>query len=195
MKDVKKDAKKDDRLRASTRKPVVGEEFEGSAVSTAALLMGSSLVEAAGLGLVVAWATAGLDLWALIVGIVVSLAGFGGVLGSLLQQRVKVRLIVAADRLQKVERNGENESVVLEIPYRNLADVIYLGGEDERLGIDVIHTGDADTFDASGKMEATKRSRGHHVVWTPQFKQPLRMIYDTLKRRITAARELAPKEG
>ena len=195
MKDAKKEAKKDDKLRASTRKPLAGEEFEGSAFTAVVLLMGSSLAEAAGIGLVIAWASGGLDLWALIVGILVSLAGLGGVLGSLWQQRVKVRLIVGTDRLQKVERHGENESVVLEIPYRNLAEVIYQGGEEERLGIDVIHTGDADTFDASGKMETSKRSRGHHVVLTPQFKQPLRMVYDTLKRRITAARELAPKEG
>jgi hypothetical protein len=199
MKDGKKDGKKedrkDDKLRAATRKPVLGESFEGSAFPAVALLMGSSLAEAAGIGLVIAWAVAGLDLWALIVGAVVGLGGLGGVIGSLFQQRTRTRLIVALDRLQKVERRGEEESVVLEIPYRNLAEVVYQGGEDERIGIDVIHTGDADTFDASGQMEATKRSRGHHVVLTPPFKQPLRMIYDTLKRRITAARELAPKEG
>jgi hypothetical protein len=102
---------------------------------------------------------------------------------------------LATDRLQKVEGAGETESVVLQIPYRNLAAVEYQGGEDEHIGLDLIHLGDPDTYEANDSLEANKRAKGYHVVLTSQYKQPLRMIYDELKRRLQAAREVAPKEG
>ncbi|MFQ3593094.1 MAG: hypothetical protein SNJ82_07875 [Gemmataceae bacterium] len=178
------------------RKPVVGQVYPGSAFKASALILVSSLVEAAGIGLVVAYFAAEWPFWTLIVGAVVAVGGLAGTLAALFQ-RVPLRLILAADRLQQVEGQGESESVVLELPYRNLAEVVYQGGEDERIGLDLIHTGDPDTYQADGQLglEASKRSKGHHVVLTSQYKQPLRMIYDELKRRIRAAQEVAPKEG
>ena len=188
--------KRDYNRRASPPKPVVGEVYSGLAFMAMVprLLLLTSLIEAVGIGLVILYFTADWPFWTLVVGLVVAVVGLVGTTVAVFL-RMPIRLILAADRLQKLQGSGETESVVLQIPYRNLATVEYQGGEDERIGLDLIHLGDPDTYEANDSLEANKRAKGYHVVLTSQYKQPLRMIYDELKRRLQAAREVAPKEG
>jgi hypothetical protein len=181
--------------RQSERTPVQGDRFVASKWGAYFLLQSGALAEMIGLGLIIAWAFEAVPFWSFLVGVGALLAGGGTILSGLLQLGVQRQLIFGADRLQKVESRGKTQTVVLEVPYRNLAEVAYFRGEEEYIGIDLIHSGDLDTFAQPNRLDETKVRRNHHVVLDSSYDKSLRIIYDTLKSRIRAAREIVPGEG
>ena len=81
--------------------------------------------------------------------------------------RARRRLIVGTDRIQLVELVGNDDTVVLQIPYSNLAEVKYEATRSHRrVGIDLLDLNDPETYAPRTNFETRRRAIGRHFCIT-----------------------------
>lgn len=153
--------------------PVDGLVFGRSATKTIGLIVVNVLLFLFGVFLIWAWATdqvlnpgpnaLRVTWWGVLLGVGVVLgAPFFAVL-LLRSLWVKRRLVVGSDRLQVVEHLGGEDTVVLQIPFANMAEFKYEATETERrVGIDLRRLNDPETYARSDNFEVNQQFQGRH---------------------------------
>jgi hypothetical protein len=101
--------------------------------------------------------------WGLLIGIGLVL-GCPLMIGMLMRSLwVKRRLIIGPDRLQVVELLGGEDTVVLQIPFANIAEFKYEATDTERrVGIDPHHLDDPDTYARGEDFAVNEGVQGRH---------------------------------
>jgi hypothetical protein len=103
------------------------------------------------------------------------------------------RLVVAADRLQMVERHGGQDVVVLQIPYANVAWMGYeVTPRERRVGIDLLRLADPDTYAKGENFEMNSGIHGRHLCIVAGYQGGPRAIGTVIER---AFAEWADRQG
>lgn len=90
---------------------------------------------------------------------------------------VNRRLVIGADRLQVVEYLGGQDTVVLQIPFSNIAEVKYEATQTERrVGIDLRRLDDPETYAGSENFLNNAAATGRHFCITGGYEGGPRAI-------------------
>jgi hypothetical protein len=94
---------------------------------------------------------------------------------------VRRRLVVGSDCLQVVEHLGGEDTVVLQIPYANIAEFKYEKGA-RRVGIDLHCLDDPNTYAGGENFRGNRQSDGRHYCILVGYRSGPRAIATELER-------------
>ena len=105
--------------------------------------------------------------YGLVFGVCAMLRAPWAIYGLVRSLRARRRLIVGVDRIQLVELAHNDDSVVLQIPYSNFAEVKYEATRSHRrVGIDLLDLNDPETYAPGTNFESRRRAIGRHFCIT-----------------------------
>jgi len=121
--------------------------------------------------------------WGLLIGIAMILLAPLGIKQLVRSLWVKNRLVIASDRLQIIERLSGQDTVVLQIPYSNIADFKYETTKSERrIGIDLRNIADPETYAPKVKFEQNKKVQGRHICFSGGYRRGVKAIAAEMKQ-------------
>ena len=168
--------------------PVEGEVIGVSTLAMIGMMIVCGILTLVGLGaLAVYFAVAGTGVWVLVLGLVLLVFGPAGIAMGVIRMGAKERLILGADRFQVVNRIKGEDVVMIQIPYANIAGLVFESGDQSnRIGIELADLTDPETYERDPTFESTKSVRGNHYVLDGGYTEALGTIYEMLKGRIDA---------
>jgi len=99
----------------------------------------------------------------------------------------KERIVLASDRLQRLQQLGGTDKVRTQIPYRNISRCDHVKEEGVRfLGIDLLDPDDAETFNADSNFSREKKTYGWHFRIQGGFQEDVRTIQQMLAEKLEA---------
>lgn len=99
----------------------------------------------------------------------------------------KERIVLASDRMQRLQRLGGADKVRLQIPYRNIAGCDSVKEEGVRfIGIDLLDPDDAETFNADSNFAREKTNYGWHFRIQGGYREDVRTIHQMLAGKLQA---------
>jgi hypothetical protein len=99
----------------------------------------------------------------------------------------KERIVVADDRLQRLQQLGGTDKVRTQIPYRNIARCDHVKEEGVRfVGIDLVDPDDGDSFDADSDFARQKKTYGWHYRIQGGFQEDVSTIQQMLADKLQA---------
>jgi hypothetical protein len=185
--------------------PVTGVVFARSAAKTFGLLLLSILCLLFGALLIWAkivdleFASKKVTWWGLLIGIGCLLGGPMWAYALIRAFWLKRRLIVGDDRLQILEERAGQDSVVLQLPYDNIATVQYeVTKTNRRVAIDLLDLEDEETYAPGTRFSTNQVTEGRHYCVEAGFQSGPRKIADTIESafgRWKQETQLAPSKS
>jgi hypothetical protein len=121
--------------------------------------------------------------WGLLIGIGAVLAAPAMIVLLLRSLWVKRRLVIGADRLQVVEHLVGEDTVVLQIPYSNIAEFKYEATKTERrVGIDLLQLDEPETYARSENFQVNGQVEGRHFTISGGYRGGPRAIATAIER-------------
>ncbi len=121
--------------------------------------------------------------WGLLLGVVAVLGAPAMTFRLVRSLWVRRRLVVGSDRLQVLEHLRGQDTVVVQIPFANIAEIKYEATKtDRRVGIDLVEIDDAKTYAPHENFRRNRQFEGRHYCISGGYEGGPRLIATAIKR-------------
>ncbi len=121
--------------------------------------------------------------WGFLVGLFMLLAGPLWLASLVRRLLIRERLVLGSDRLQVVRRQDGRDVVLVQLPYDNIADVVYGVDDFSRfLKIDLKDPDDPKTFGED--FDHNKETTGHHYIFGSGYRASAATLLEKLNEKM-----------